>query len=457
MRCRTCWLLAAVGVCVGGGILLVVLCTSPDESPPEPVAVTVSPDSSGPSGGSPALVIPAAPAPATVDELKHEALQVAEDLLARFPQSAEAYHLMGLLQKALRQTDDAQQYWRKCLELAPDHTRARVGLARAIMDQGNDQMAAETLKEGLAAGYASPDLYATFATSLINLGKFDEAGELLNQGAAAFPEAPKIWMLLGQSQVQRGEFSQAETSLRKAIELAPRYTDAYYALATACARLGKREEAAEFRKRFGELRARDRELQDQRVMIPDLETMRERAAATLCGAGTVYLGSGDRAEGERLLLRAMAVDPEFSETYKALASLYQGEGEIADALVAVRRLIELEPENVVNYINAAGLSMRLGDTASAEQTLKQAIEARPDAAAAYSWLARLYLQTGRPEEARSLAQQALDRQATAPGYMLLASACERLDDRAGAEAAIAEAKKLTSGGPKREQSRETRP
>ena len=122
----------------------------------------------------------------------------------------------------------------------------------------------------------------------MNLGRFGEAADILQRGVATFPESPKSWMLLGQAQIQRSQFQEAEASLRKAIELAPKYTDAYYALATACARQGKHEDGAEYRRRFGELKARDRELEDRLALAPDLDMMRQRTAATLGSAGTFY-------------------------------------------------------------------------------------------------------------------------------------------------------------------------
>jgi len=395
----------------------------------------------------PRIVIPATAAPATLDELKNEAMQVAEDLLARFPRSPEAHHIMALLQKAFRQTDDARDYWQQCIELAPDHSRARIGLASVAVDQGNDEMAVETLEEAISVGCSSTDVCNALATALMHLGRFEEAVGVLEKSPVTFPQSSEGWYLLGQVQIQRNEFQQAEKSLATAIELAPTYTDAYYAMATVCVRQGNHEKAAEYRKRFAELKAGDREAEDRRFHIPDLDSMRQRTAATLCGAGTVHLQEGDRLEAEKLLLRAAAVLPDFAETYKVLASLYQRTERIADALAVQRHLVEIDPDNIVNHLNLANLSARVGDVAAAEETLKQAIEIRPDAAVAYSCLAQLYLKTGKLEQARSLAEEAVRRETNAAGYVLLASVCQQLNDKAGAEAALKEARKLSSSNP----------
>lgn len=425
-----------------------IIFTPLDDSQLGPSDLPVSPES---VAERPRIVIPATAAAGTLDDFKHESMQVTEDLLARFPRSPEAHHLMALLQKAYRQTDDARDYWRTCIEMAPDHTDARIGLASVAVDQGNDDVAVETLEEAISAGCSSPNVYNALATALMHLGRFDEAIGALKKSPATFPQSSESWYLLGQAQIQRSDFQHAEKSLRTAIELAPSYTDAYYALAIVCVRQGRHEEAAEYRSRFAKLKAGDREAEDRQFYVPDLDTIRQRSAATLCGAGTVYLQEGDRLEAERLLLRSAAVSPDFAETYKVLASLYQGTGRIADALVVQRHLVEIDPENVVNYLNLGNLYARVGDMASAEEVLKQAIELRPDAAVGYSCLAQLYLKTGKPKQARSLAQDAIRRDRTAAGYLLLASACQQLNDKAGAEAAMGEARKLSSNDPQREQ------
>ncbi len=451
-------LVAVAGLCIAAVIVLVAVRPG-DETRYAPAPTPSSPErrADDPERASSAFVIPVTPAPVTVDGLKQEALEVAGDLLDRFPEAPEAHHLMALLQKALRQTDDARQCWRACLDLAPDHTGARVGLARVHVDQGDDAAAVETLEKALDLGCSSPEVYRVLATALMHLGRFERAVDVLQRGLADFPQSYKCRTLLGQVRLQRNQFALAEKDLREAIALASHYTDAHYALATVCARQGKHGEAASHRKRFGELKAKDRELEDRLALTPDVEMMRQRTAATLTGAAHLCLESGDRADAERFLLRAAAIDPEMPESYRLLATLYHGAGRIPDALTALRHLMEIEPENGVNYINAAGLYALEGDTPAAEEVLERAIDLRPDRAAGYCYLAQLYLKTGRLEQARSLAEEAMQREATAAGYQLLASACRQLGDTAAAEAAAAQSRRLAAADGRSRDDTGTRP
>lgn len=371
-------------------VLIVVALTPPkDERQPAPIT-TVAPQTSE-------LVLPTEPADATIEELQEEARPVAEELLAQFPQEPEAYQIMALLQKALRQTDDAADCWRKALELAPANSRARVGLAVVCMDQGDDQTAIQTLEEALTLGCSSPDVFNTLATALIRRGDFNRAVEVLEKGLATSPRSPKTWLLLGQTQIQQDELEQAESSLKQAIELRPQYTDAYYALASVCARRGDRDAGIAYRKQFAELKAHDRQMEDRLVLVPDIDKVRQRTAATLSGAGSVWLRHGNPAKADRLLLRAAMIAPGLPEPYKVLASLYQAQGRLADATVVQRRLVHVDPRNVINHVNLANLCLRNGDPASAEEVLQQAFETHPDAAIAHSCLAKLSLEMGKPK------------------------------------------------------------
>jgi tetratricopeptide (TPR) repeat protein len=433
-------LLVAGAITVALLIILAALWLFPPDVP-RPQPRTAAPRA-GPRVPRPPVTIPAAPVPATIERLKGEAFEVAESLLARFPELPDAHHIMGLLQKSFCQHEKARFYWQRCVELDAGHTAAYLGLASVAVDRGDNESAVRTLEQALAAGCASPDVQAALATALMHLGRFDEAVEVLKSGPGGFPETPDGWYLLGQAQIQRGEFARAEANLRRAIRVSPTHTEAYYALATVCLRQGKPQEAAEYRMRFAELKSRDRELEDQRFRVPDLQTMRQRTAATLCGVGTVYLQQGEAGKAEEVLLRATEVAPGFAETYKTLASLYRREERMLDALTVQRQLVKVQSQNLVNYLNLANLSIRVGNFNAAETALLQAVDLRPDAAATYACLAQLYLRTGRFAQARAMAREAVHREKTAAGYALLASACRRLHDLAGAEAALREARRL---------------
>lgn len=72
--------------------------------------------------------------------------------LARTPEAAEAYYLLGLINELAGKMDLADDYWRRCIYLQPDHYEALCHLALLAERNGN-QTAATTLKSRAARIY----------------------------------------------------------------------------------------------------------------------------------------------------------------------------------------------------------------------------------------------------------------------------------------------------------------
>jgi tetratricopeptide (TPR) repeat protein len=391
---------------------------------------------------TPTIELPAATASATAEQLQAEAEGVAEDLQARFPESPEALHVAAMLFADLRQTSKAEKIWRKCLELNTEQVGPYIGLATVDMGLGNDEQAVETLQNALAIGLSAPKVYHDLATALTKLGRSEEAEKALQKGVASFPRDAENWLLLGQTQIRLGHFEEAETSLQKAVALGFESSRVYYSLANACTRQGKHEEAAEYRKRFSELKASEPSSEGRWSEEVYPAMLRRLAVSVLRNAGEVYFKQEEHTEAERHLLRAIALEPADSSVYSLLAGLYYELGRLADAQVVQRRVVEIDPQNLLNHINLATISAELGDYATAEDSLKQVIDAKPDAAVAHAGLAELYLLIGELEQARLFAEEAVRWEKTVPGYILLAQVCQRLGDSVGVGAALEKAREL---------------
>ena len=72
--------------------------------------------------------------------------------LARAPEAAEAYYLLGLINELAGKMDLADDYWRRCIYLQPDHYEALCHLALLAERNGN-HTAATTLKARAARIY----------------------------------------------------------------------------------------------------------------------------------------------------------------------------------------------------------------------------------------------------------------------------------------------------------------
>lgn len=390
--------------------------------------------------------------PATAESLQLEAEQVAGELLSRFPDLPEALHVSALVHARLRQTAQAEKLWTRCVELAPRSEPFRINLAAVAMERGNNELAADTLLPVATADGASPDLSHHLALALTNLGRSEEAEKILTKTLQRHPNSAAHWLVLGQAQLKLGKAAEAEASLRKALELGVQSPELYFALGAACARSGKEEEASQFRQRFAELKASQPLSAQERFQVLTTAESRQTAVAAMIEAATVHAWQQDSQEAERLLLRAIAIDPGNIASYRALAKIYEQGGLLAEQRVVVERLVQIEPQKLDNYRILAQLATQLGEPAAAEAALKLAISVEPQAAAPYTALAQFYLQEGKAaRQARWYAQEAVRRLPTAEGYRLLASTCRLLKDDATAEAALAKARELEASQPRRSQ------
>ncbi len=390
---------------------------------------------------APTVELPSTPAAVTAEALQGELEQLAEDLRTRFADAPQALHVAAVIHFDLLQPTEAEAAWRACLQAAPNHLGALLGLGVLATERGEDEAAVERLRSALALESAPPSVYHRLAVALTQLGRLEEARGVLGEGVEVYPTAPEIWLVLGQTQIQLERYAEAEASLRQAVALAPALADAHYSLAAACARQGKDDEAEAHRRRFRRLRGGGPPPGDD-FETAHLNSLRRIALSRYEEAAAVYSGIGDTAAAEALLLRTVALFPELPVGYRPLGTLYRELGRTADAQLVYRRLVEVEPDHLAHYVHLATTSAELGDSETAETGYRTVLAARPDAAFAYAGLARICLEEGRLPEARWLAEESLRWEPTAEGHLLLGEIHERSGDRAAALAARAEAQRL---------------
>jgi len=135
--------------------------------PPAPGrAAAAAPSSAGPAPARtrPVSVPSPAPAPAAQADLLAEARLLADRgqlreagekchaHLARVPEAAEAYFMLGIINELAGKMDLADDYWRRCIYLQPDHYEALCHLSLLAERNGN-HTAAATLKARAARIY----------------------------------------------------------------------------------------------------------------------------------------------------------------------------------------------------------------------------------------------------------------------------------------------------------------
>jgi Flp pilus assembly protein TadD len=136
------------------------------------------------------------------------------------------------------------------------------------------------------------------------------------------PADVSILYNLGMALSDVGRLDDAELHLRRALDIAPEYTNARVALGVALERHGRTEEAVE-------------ELREAANRSPDNPWAQRNLGACLLSAGQFE-------EAESYLRKASLINPDDQQTWYGLGQALENSGKTADADAAYRKVIDID-------------------------------------------------------------------------------------------------------------------
>jgi tetratricopeptide (TPR) repeat protein len=118
--------------------------------------------------------------------------------------------------------------------------------------------------------------------------------------------------------------------------------------------------------------------------------------------------AGQAAEAERLLRRALEIDPDEAGPSSQLGLLLAKQERFDEAKRLFERAIELQRDHVGAINNLAVLYLRLNQPTQAIAALRYGIRVAPSSEETYMNLARVYIQRSDPDNARRVLEQSLE-------------------------------------------------
>jgi chemotaxis protein methyltransferase WspC len=118
---------------------------------PDPVVVAKAAPKKAPAPTVPVDLLAQAKAQADRGDY-HGAAATCHALLSKDPNAADAYYILGLVSEIERKPGAADDYWRRCVYLQPDHYEALCHLA-LLADQTGDARQADTFRKRAARIY----------------------------------------------------------------------------------------------------------------------------------------------------------------------------------------------------------------------------------------------------------------------------------------------------------------
>ena len=378
-----------------------------------------------------------------VSDIKAEELALAEAVVADAPHQADALCLLATVFKGHGDIQQAETLWKKALTIDParSQTYEDLGLAAQAQDRLDD--AVTFWRRGLEANPQSPSLRWHIANAQLLQGQLEGTIELLETECRLTPGAARNYFLLGQIHLKKDEYDRARTCYEKALELQPDYPNAYYGLGKVYMRLGQREKATACMDSYRDSKAQLNASDEQRIVLDELPSVRSRAAAFYRQSQGFYSGPTQAGISERLLRRAVTLDPNDVRTWEKLAAHHYQQHQFQRALTCFEKARDIDPNNPLFHINIATLYTWLKQPRRTEAYLKETIARFPNHALARAELARFYLHVrANLDQALVLAEKAVALGPTAANYFTLARACEAQGDLTKATEAIRKAMTL---------------
>ena len=273
-------------------------------------------------------------------ERGEEALAASRIEVDRFPGDAKSQNTHGVALRALERLDEAEESFRRALELDPDHQNALHNMAEMRKGQGRFADSAKWYREVLDMDPESARANSGMGDALTRLGRHEEAIQTYRGIFETDPEYAPAHAGIGFALLGLKRYGEALDSLARAISLqpeSPANADRHVAMGRASQELGLMETAEEHYERaleidsrnvealdsFGVLRFQQQRYEEALHFYEALIELGEANARVHANVAATLYSLERPDEALRSLDRAFALDPALART---------GFGEMRDAL-----------------------------------------------------------------------------------------------------------------------------
>ena len=342
--------------------------------------------------------------------LRQEQLAVAQHLVKTLPQNANALFILAMAYQEQGDSVSASQYLEQCLQRQPRRADALDQLGRIAQQEGDHDRAVDLFQRVIVQDPDLTGVHYRLAEALKFQGQLAQALTELAKHTALHPQAPGGHALQGEIHLQLQDYEHAKQSYEKAIELDPQQARPYFGLATACARLGLKAEAGEYRRRFKELETQSQDIaKDRRVNYDPLLVTRQSVAHTHADVARIYQAQQRQDQARVLWQRARTLDPNNLTSCFSLADLDLRAGRTTEALALYQQIVKIQPQNGVAHFFTGHIHEKTGNLDAAERAYQRVIDVNPQRPEGYLTLIRFYQET-RPDlpRAKALAQTLIE-------------------------------------------------
>nr|WKF61931.1 Photosystem I assembly protein Ycf3 [Paraburkholderia busanensis] len=346
---------------------------------------------------------------------------VLEDATIPADARADALNIAGACSFSLRRLEDAENYWRQCVQIKPGYAEVFDSLGMLHKSAGRLSAAKTMYRQLIALRPDRADAHHNLGLVLYGLGYKDEAVESYRQALALRPDFAEAHYHHAMALQELRRPQEAEAAYRQALLGLPGHAEAHNNLGNVLVELGRPLDAdAAYRQALtlrpqypealnnlaGVLKATDRLVEAELACRLAL-TLRADFAEAHLNLGAVLNEFTRLPEAEAAYREAIACRPDYAEAHYNLGIVLAKQERFGDAERAYREAIRLRPD-IVHAHNNLGCVLRLLDRLpEAIESFSRALALHPDLAEAHYNLGAAAAQLGRLAEAESAYRRAL--------------------------------------------------
>ncbi|VVP25677.1 tetratricopeptide repeat-containing sulfotransferase family protein [Pseudomonas fluorescens] len=317
-----------------------------------------------------------------------QAEQLCQRILAKWPQQADASHLLGLIAHGYGRQDLAISFMRQACQATSAPAIYFSNLAEMCRQQGLLVEAEQAGQQAVALAPMLVDAWNNLGIIQQEMGKLEESLESLLRVLNLRPDTAQVHNNLGNTYRRLDRQERAEWHYQQALTLDPNYAEAYSNLSFLLSSQGHFDEAVAAGRRAIELNP---QLVDAYLNIAEAETQRFQHGEALHWLNALY-----------------AFAPKHVAGLTARAQVLKKVGLLDEALHCARQALALAPHDA-NVHNALGITLQA--VGLHEEALEHFIQAAalPGSVTEEAMIAQgtLLLELGRKEAAADAFEQAL--------------------------------------------------
>jgi tetratricopeptide (TPR) repeat protein len=392
--------------------------------------------------------------------------------LALFPDNADSWITLGVIESNRQQLQAAARAFRVALRIDPKNERVRPLLADVLARSGQINQARETLgntavQGNTQIGVANANTWLAVGNKELAARRFTDAESAFRKVLEAAPDSHQAWWGLGAVFASSGRAGEAEDAFLRSLKIRPEYGGSHWALgqlqerrgdlpaalasykraaeyepgnAAAWASLGNlahrmldfRESAVAFRRladsgkagapvyvSLGEALLRTGQIEAAREAIQTAEKLAPDDATVLQGLAMFSGQAGDYPRALEYAERAIAKSPASEIGWSSKGYSLLRLGRFTDAIAALDTAVGLAPNSANALINLGEARLRNRDFGMAIRVLHRALQVNPNALDAHFFAAQAYFSVKQLAKAREHAQAMLAQRPELPQALAL--------------------------------------